>query len=230
MRLTHRIFGAALAAWPLAGASPVMAAGGAHVIDDAAVETSGVCHLENWATRYGPDHGLLNLSPACTPAAWPNMEIGAGLQHSWSGRAEDTTLGPTLKLALRPVEAGLGLGVVGGGSWSLRSGRLEAASVIVPMTLKLNDRIRVNFDAGWSYSRAGVERSALFYGGQIEIGLLHDLTLMAEAFQRGDSRAGGQVGLRWNPGGGRFDLDLLAGRRVDNESSRAVTLGLTIRH
>ena len=61
------------------------------------------------------------------------------------------------------------------------------------------------------------------------MGVARDVTLMAEAFRRDGGEAGAQVGVRWNPGGGRFDLDLVAGRRIDGESPRAITLGLTLR-
>ncbi|MDR7115457.1 hypothetical protein [Caulobacter sp. BE254] len=37
--------------------------GNEQVIDDFAVEAPGVCHLENWATRFGARYGLVNLSP-----------------------------------------------------------------------------------------------------------------------------------------------------------------------
>jgi hypothetical protein len=38
------------------------------------------------------------------------------------------------------------------------------------------------------------------------------------------------VGLRWNPGGGATDFDLLAGRYIDGASKTAITLGVTFRH
>lgn len=213
----------------LACASPAFASGNEHVIDDAAVETPGVCHLEGWATRFAPRHGLVNLSPACTRKAWPNLEIGGAVQHGWDNGQADTTVGPALKYTLRSEAAGFGLGVIGAGAWSVGSGRLETASLIVPVTLKLTDRVRVNLNAGWSYGRADAERNAAFYGAQAEVGLAHDVTVMAEAFQREGGKAGGQLGLRWNPGGGRVDFDLVAGRRVDGEAPRAITLGVTFR-
>lgn len=229
MRHARLAGGAALLAPILLLASPVLAAGGAHVIDDSAVETPGVCHLESWVTRYGGDHGLVNLSPACTRTVWPHLEIGGALQSTWSASASDTTIGPALKFTLRSEDTGIGLGAVGNGSWSVRSGQLETANLIAPATFVVSDRVRINLNAGWSYSRASPSRNALFYGGQAEIGLLPNTSLMIEAFRRDHGPAGGQLGLRWNPGGGRFDLDLLAGQLIDGTSRRAVTLGLTVR-
>jgi hypothetical protein len=223
------IWGAALAAPALLLASTALASGNEHVIDDSVVETPGVCHLESWATRFGPRHGLVNLSPACTRKAWPNLEIGGAVQHGWDDDQADTTVGPALKYTLRGADTGLGLGMIGGGAWSLGSGRLETASLIAPVTFHLNDRVRVNLNAGWSYARADERRNAAFYGAQAEVGVARDVTLMVEAFRRGVGKAGGQLGLRWNPGGGRFDLDLIAGQRIDGETPRAITLGLTVR-
>lgn len=59
----------------------VLAAGGPHIVDDAEVETPGVCHLETWATRYIPGDGYFNLAPACTTLQMPWLEIGAAYQH-----------------------------------------------------------------------------------------------------------------------------------------------------
>lgn len=204
------------------------AAGGAHVIDDASVEAPGVCHLESWATTYDSDRGLANLSPACTRRAWPRLELGGAVQHLWDGK-RDTTIGPALKFNLRPTEAGLGLGVVGAGAWSTRSGRLETASLIVPASIEVADRMRVNLNAGWVYGRTSPHRHTAFYGAQIEADVARDLVLMVEAFGRDHGHPGAQIGLRWNPGGGSVDFDLLAGRRIDGTSPEAITLGLTVR-
>lgn len=213
----------------LTGISSAHAGGGAHVIDDATVETPGTCHLESWMTRYDADRGLVNLSPACTREAWPDLEIGAALQHAWDGRS-DTSTGPALKLNLRPVERGWGVALATAATWSLDSGGFETASVIVPVTIPVNEQLRVNLNAGWLYSHASSDRHAAFFGGQVEARVTRDLSAMAEVFARDRGPGGGQVGLRWNPHGGDLDVDLLAGHYVDGASPRAITLGLTLRH
>jgi hypothetical protein len=48
---------------------------------------------------------------------------------------------------------------------------------------------------------------------------------MAEGFTRDYGKAGGQAGVRWTTGGGRIDLDLLAGRYVDGETPTSLTVG-----
>lgn len=64
----------------LLAAGPAFAAGGEHVIDDAAVETPGTCHLESWVTL-SSGGGLVNSAPACTRKAWPNLELGGFVAH-----------------------------------------------------------------------------------------------------------------------------------------------------
>lgn len=228
--IVKTFLGAAFAASSVLVAPMAYASGNEHVVDDAAVETPGVCHLEAWTTRFGPRQGLLNLSPACTRKAWPRLELGAGIQHAWNaGGGADTLIGPALKLNLWPEERGLSLGLASSTAYGVRARRLETASLLIPVTIPVGQRLRINLNAGWSYSSAAARRDAAFYGAQAELTLTRDVTLMVERFRRDGGRSGSQLGLRWNPSGGRFDLDLVAGRRIDGESPRALSLGLTVR-
>lgn len=213
----------------LGSAEAAWAAGGAHVVDDAGVEAPGVCHLETWATRSGPGRGLGNFSPACTLDRWPRLELGAGLFHVVDGR-DDTLAGPAFKLNLRPVETGVGLGVSTTGAWSLRSGRLESAGLVAPVTIQMGERVRLNVNGGMLYSRTAAHRHMAFAGAQVEVQLSPQVSLMAEAFGKDRGLPGGQVGVRWTPGRGNFDLDLLIGRRADGVAPSAITLGLTLRN
>ncbi|USQ93928.1 hypothetical protein [Caulobacter sp. RL271] len=229
MTFKFAILGAAIAASSLLAVAQAWASGNEHVIDDAAVETPGVCHLETWTTRFARRQGLLNLAPACTRKTWPRLEIGGGLQRAWSNGAAETTVGPALKLNILPEDRGLGLGLAGAAGFGLRAGHLDSASLVAPMTIPVGPRLRINLNAGWSYVRADAKSDAAFVGAQAEWSMARNLTLMVETFRRDAGHAGGQLGVRWNPGGGRFDLDLVAGRRIDGASPRAVSLGLTVR-
>jgi hypothetical protein len=220
----HLLFALGLLLFP----SQARAGGGAHFIDDATVETPGVCHLESWVTGYDGERGLLNSSPACTSMALPRLEIGGAITHFWDS-TDDTHVGPALKLKLLAVESGFGLGLVGAAGWSVRYGNLHTASIIVPATIDISERVRMNFNAGWLYGVMSERRQTYFVGAQMEAEIVRDLSLMVETFGRGYGHVGAQVGLRWNPGGGWFDLDVLAGRWIDGVSPEAVTLGLTAR-
>lgn len=212
----------------LLAAGPAFASGGAHVIDDAAVETPGTCHLESWVTRSSGGQGLIYSAPACTRAAWPNLEIGGFVSHAWSREADDSVIGLTPKLKLRSEERGVGIGIATSVGYGVDHGRFEAASVIVPVTIPAGKRLRFNVNGGWQWSRAG-QGHDLFVGGQLEFAMRPDLNLMAEGFTRDNGKAGGQVGARWTPGKGRMDLDILFGRYIDGVTPAALTLGITIR-
>lgn len=208
---------------------PAFASGNEHVVDDATVETPGTCQLESWMTRHDSSRGLLNLSPACTRKAWPRLEIGGAFQRSWNSGTDLTTFGPALKLNIRPSEKGFGVGLIASGAVELRSGKLETASLIVPVTIPVGKAVRFNFNGGWTYARASSQQHAAFYGAQVEVQVARDFSLMGEVFGRGDGSMGSQAGLRWNPGGGRLDVDLVVGRRIDGVNPRSVSLGITLR-
>ncbi|WP_205041993.1 hypothetical protein [Rhodoligotrophos defluvii] len=208
--------------------SSAQAAGGAHVIDDAGVETPGVCHLETWVSRHNAQSGLAALALACTFEAWPRMEFGGSIGRAW-GEGADTSFGPALKLNLIPLETGLGLGVISSAAWSAGSGQIDAASVIVPVSLQLHERVRANFNAGWLYARSDARQNQAFIGAQIETDIANGWMLMGEVFTHDIGQPGAQFGLRWSPGQGSVDLDILSGWRTDGATPWTVTLGVTIR-
>ncbi|WP_343683987.1 hypothetical protein [Asticcacaulis sp.] len=208
------------------------AAAGSHVVDDSGVETPGVCHVESWATRYDDRRGYLNLSPACTRKVWPRLEMGGTVQAIRDGR-DDVLFGPAVKLNLRAPASGRpvpGLAVAVGGTWSGRSGQLEAASLNLPVTFNATDRLQINLNTGWAYTRQSAHPHALTYGAQIYASVTDTLGLMAETFGRDRGKPGAQVAARWTPGNGPYDLDVVVGNRVDGLSPRAISLGLTVRH
>lgn len=208
---------------------PAYAAGGAHVIDDAAVETPGTCHLESWVTTSSGKAGLVNSAPACTREAWPNLEIGGFVTHGWAPNTDDTVIGLSPKLLLRSEQTGLGIGIATSLGYGVDRGRLETASAIVPMTIPAGKHLRLNFNAGWQWFRS-TDSHDLFVGAQAEFALRPNLTLMAEGFTRDRGKMGGQAGLRWTPCGGSVDVDLLAGRYLDGATRNAITFGVTLRH
>jgi len=224
-----KLRGEVLGLWmALAVGGPAMAAGGAHLIDDAGVETPGTCHLEGWITAYGAGRGLANLSPACTREDLPRLEIGAGFQYL-RDHPDDAVAGPALKLNLVPDNQAVGLALTGAAGWSLRRGRLETASVVAPLSWAASYQTQINLNAGWMYARGARRRNDATYGAQVNHALGEHVSLMAEVVGHYHLRAGAQAGVRWNPGGGPVDLDLLAGRYVDGSSRSAITFGLTVR-
>lgn len=208
-------------------ATPARASGVEHVVDDSAVETPGTCHVESWVTIVRDDDGIATIAPACTRLQWPNLELGGFVSTAWDGDQRETQIGVTPKWNLRDEKRGLGLGVSASAGVDVSRGRLASASFVVPVTIPAG-RLRFNLNMGWQWTRAGGHTAIA--GSQAEFTATPTLTLMAETFVRDRGRAGGQTGLRWNPHGGRIDVDLVYGRYIDGTSPRAVSIGLTIHH
>lgn len=210
-------------------ASRSFADGGAHIVDSANVETPGVCHVETWGTRLASDDGLLNVSVGCTRPEWPALEMGTSVQRVWGG-ADDIVVGPALKLNLRPTETGLGIGLIANTGVNLGTNRAETATLIVPVSIPIGERLLLNLNGGWSYAAGREQPSQIFYGAQAQVLATQHVSVMAEVFGDSGERPGAQAGMRWNPGGGSLDLDLLIGRRVDGADSSSITFGATVRH
>lgn len=211
-----------------------LAAGGPHIVDDAEVETPGVCHLETWATRFIPGDGYFNVAPACTTLKMPWLEIGAAYQHYWDEFIAGPLLGPAMKVNFQSVEkTGLGIALGLNAGVNLRTGDLGYAQLLALVTYQLNERVRLNFNGGWSYLQSDVPHAA-FYGAQVEANVGGGLQLMLEGFGRTQGGlVGSQVGLRFTPtiwGREPFDFDLLVGTFFDHTSTRFVTLGVTVRY
>jgi len=220
--------GGAILLLALLAAGPAYASGGEHVVDDAAVETPGTCHLENWVTLSSGDGGLVNSGPACTRKAWPNLELGGFVAHGWTHDLDDTLIGLSPKLMLRSEDRGIGIGIATSVGYGIDRARFETASVIVPVTIPAGEDLRFNLNAGWLWARAG-HRHDMFVGAQAEVALRKKLNLMVETFTRDKGKVGGQAGLRWTVAGGAVDLDLVGGRFVDGYTRSAITFGVTIR-
>ena len=217
--------GLALAAF--AGASPALAAGGARVVDDAAVTTPGSCVIETWLTASTGANRLFQFAPACTLRAVPTLEVGAALTHNWAPGSDDTVITPAAKLNLvDETQRGWGVAVSGGIGVSIDRGEVDSANINVPLTVPVG-RVRLNLNASWLWSRA--EGHSAFIGVQADWTVRPDLDLVAEAFTRDTDRAGGQLGLRWTPGGGQVDFDLIAGRYIDGVTPTSLTAGVIVR-
>lgn len=203
------------------------AAGGARVVDDAAVETPGVCNIETWLTASTGANRLFQFAPACTLRALPVLELGGAITQSWAPGSDDTVLGAAAKVNLRDeTTRGWGVAVSGGVGYAVDRGEVDSANINVPVTIPAG-RVRFNINASWLWSRA--EGHSAFVGVQADFAVSPNLDLMAEIFTRDTGRAGGQIGLRWTPGGGNMDFDLIAGRYIDGVTPTSLTAGLILR-
>jgi len=230
----------ALLVLPLVAPDPVAwAAGGAQIVDDSEVVDPGTCQLETWITGFdvsgtgGGDAGYANATNTCTLSSLPRLEFGLQFQHYWSGQTSnsDQLLGPAIKLNLIPQDQGVGLGVAFNSGVDLRTGELDWASLILPVSIPLGENARINLNAGWSYIGLARFPNALFYGAQIESKIgWEEISLMLEVFGREPGFTGAQMGLRWRPNDGPLEFDLLAGSFFDTVNAKFFTVGITFRY
>ena len=217
----------ALLAVPLGTAR---AAGHAHIVDDADVETPGTCHLELWTTNFVNGDGYANAAPACTLKSLPFVELGAAYAHYWGQALSAPVVGPQIKVRFSPPESGLALGVGLNGGVNLRTGNFETGSILGLMTVPINEGTNININAGWSFLRYVDRQNAFFYGAQIETKIGGDFLLMIETFGRVSQAAGAQMGLRYTPKDGPIDFDFMIGSYFDSVNPQFITFGVTLRY
>lgn len=209
--------------------SSARAAGGPHVVDDSEPETPGVCHFETWVSPSLSGGGYVNESPACTMTKIPWLQLGAAYQHFWGPTFNGPIFGPAAKINFRHEDSGLGVGLGLNSGVNLQTGELATASTLMLVTVPIDDKVRFNFNAGWSYVNSDTPNS-FFYGGQFEAEVGGDILLMIEAFGRAANSPGTQMGLRYTPHGGPFDFDLLVANYFGAVNTQVVTFGVTIRY
>ncbi len=217
----------------LASGTVAWAAGGAHVVDDSEVVDPGTCQLETWITRFDGAGGYANATNTCTLSSLPRLEFGLQFQHYWFGEAlgSDQLLGPSLKVNLIPQDTGVGLGLAFNGGVNMATGTFELGSLVVPVSIPLDDKTRINLNAGWQFIRIANVQDGFFYGAQIETKIgWEDISLMLEVFGRQPGYTGTQMGVRWRPGDGPLEFDLLAGSFFDTVNAKFFTVGVTFRY
>ncbi|MSP76259.1 MAG: hypothetical protein EXR12_09000 [Rhodospirillaceae bacterium] len=209
------------------------AAGGAQIVDDSEVVDPGTCQLETWITRFDGAGGYANATNTCTLSSLPRLEFGLQFQHYWyrDTIGSDQLLGPSLKVNLIPQDTGVGLGLAFNGGVDMRTGEFELGTLLVPVSIPLGERTRINLNAGWSFIRIAEFQNALFYGAQIETKIgWEEISLMLEVFGRQPGFTGAQMGVRWRPNDGPLEFDLLAGSFFDTVNAKFFTVGVTFRY
>lgn len=177
-----------------------------------------------------PGDGYLNVGPACTSTRMPCIAMGATLQHYWDQDINAPLFGPTLKFNFFPESTGVGLALGLNAGMNLKTGTVGIASLIILMSIPLDERVNINVSGGWNYLPGGAGApNAAFYGIQIESKVAWDVSLMLEVFGREPGIAGAQLGLRYTPNDGWVDFDILAGNSFDATSPKFFTVGVTVR-
>jgi len=216
--------------------SMAWAAGGAHIVDDSEVIDPGTCQLETWLAGFdgsGGGGGYADATPTCTLSSLPRLEFGLQFQHYWYGNTtgSDQLLGPALKVNLIPQATGVGLGLAFTGGVNLATGEFAIGALVMPVSIPLDDKTRINLNAGWQFFRILEPQNGFFYGAQIETKIgWEEVSLMLEVFGRQPGFTGAQMGVRWRPNDGPLEFDLLAGSYFDTVNAKFFTIGITFRY
>jgi hypothetical protein len=210
-------------------AGPVLAASGPYVVDDSEINEPGTCKVEAWASRSDTSDHLGVVSPACTFAALPFIELGFTVARGRASGAYDTIVGPKLKLELLPIERfGVGVGFMAGAVHGTRVDSNDAAIAFMPFTVAPVETLRLSLNLGWSWDRS-THRHHSFSGLGGEWQVHPRLAVIAETYGLERGRWGKQIGLRPTLIEDLLDLDLVYGRDIDGNRSNWFSFGGILR-
>ena len=212
------------------------AAGGAFVVDDAAVDEPGACKVESSAA-FASNQDFAGVStPACVIPLFRPVELGVVIARTREGGEWGTSLTPKAKMNILPPDTGkFGLAVSGGATFNVLTGEYTGSFVNIPVTYTFSETFKANFNGGWIYEQLN-NRHFLTYGVGVEWIPAKPFTLLAEVFglvgERADTRTVTdprfQAGIRITPIE-TVDVDLIYGRNITGENANWVTLGLNVR-
>jgi hypothetical protein len=238
MRGAGRIFiGILLAAGVMALASGrVQAAGGAFVVDDAAIDEVGACKVESSAS-FASNTDFIGLStPACVVPFIRPVELGMIFARTRNDGEWGTSIVPKFKMNLLPVEVGkFGLAVSAGSQFDLLTGEYSGSFVNIPVTYTFSEAFKINVNGGWIYDKP-TDLHFATYGAGFEWIPMKPFTIIGEVFgllgerteprSRTDPRF--QIGLRTTPIDA-VDFDVIYGRNIGGENANWITLGMNVR-
>lgn len=216
--------------------SAARAAGGAFVVDDAAVDEPGNCKIES-SLSFSGNRDFIGLStPACVVPFIKPVELGVIYARTRSDDGWGTSLVPKAKMNILPPDTGkFGVAISGGSSFDLYTGQYTGSFVNIPVTYTFSDSFKVNVNGGWIYERQK-EQHLLTWGAGVEWIPVKPFTILAEVF--GVAGAPGettgareprfQVGLRTTPID-TIDFDVIYGRNLGGENANWITIGMNVR-
>ena len=217
-------------------AGEARAAGGAFVVDDAAVDEPGSCKIESSASFAGNRDFLGLVTPACVVPLFRPVELGIVAARARQDGEWGSSVLPKAKMNILPPDTGkLGLAVSGGSQFDLLTGQYSGSFVNVPVTWTFSETFKTNINAGWIYERQKNEHF-FTYGLGVEWIPMKPFTLIAEVFglvgpqgeTRGVTQPRFQAGLRITPID-TLDFDIIYGRNILAENANWITLGMNVR-
>jgi hypothetical protein len=218
-------------------ADEARAAGAAYQVDTAEISEPGNCKVETWASFARNGDRYAAASPACSVPFTRPLELSAQFNASKSEGDWDAAVTPKIKMNI--LESAIlkpGIAVSGTFTYDFVTREVSTVNFTVPVTLRLNNVVRININGGWMLDRT-VERQYMTYGVGIDWRTPDNVwTLTAEMFGQTANQADPnsvvqprfQVGLRWRPVD-RWNVDAIWGRNLYGESSNWFTLATVLR-
>jgi hypothetical protein len=205
-------------------------ASGPYLVDDAAITPAGAGQVEAWLSL-ARGNTILNVIPATSLAALPNVEWSVALNGTRVLNAEDAAVAVQAKWQLRPATGRrAGLALVGNLAADPVRARATSALAYAAVTVPAGDRLLLHANLGWARTLAAPRGSALTWGARAEAALIPDrLAAHAELFGSSATGRGFQLGLRPTNRRGTVDLELIFGRNLTGERRHWVTLGFATR-
>lgn len=225
-RVRKGVVGVCLSTCLSAGAH---AAGGAYVVDDAAIGSTGECQVESWIAVASNGDFVGVTQPACVVQLGVPVELMTTLQAVRIASEWATLTGLQGKFILLPMGSGnLAVGMVLNTLFDTTKGA-NATFVNVPVTIKVRDDFRLNLNSGWLHDSID-DTNHFTWGGGFEWDFRQQWILIAEIYgQTGrlsDPRM--QAGLRFTPIKS-VDIDIIYGHNLQGEHASWITAGLTVR-
>jgi hypothetical protein len=233
------LFGGVAVACALAALGPgnqARAAGGAFVVDDAAIDDPGACKVESSLSFAGNRDFIAMSTPACVVQFFKPVELGMIALRTRQDGVWSTSVVPKAKMNILPVEAGkFGLAISGGSAFNVLTGEYTGSFVNIPVTYTFSDAFKINVNGGWIYER-GNDQHMLTYGAGFEWIPAKPFTILAEVFgvpgapaeTRGAREPRFQAGLRVTPID-TIDFDVIYGRNIGGENANWITVGMNVR-
>jgi hypothetical protein len=213
------------------------AAGGAFLVDDAAVDEPFACKIESSASMASNQTFLGQITPACVLPLFKPIEVGVNIIRTRQPDGDwGTGVLPKFKMNILPVETGkFGLAISAGSLFNVLTGEYAGSFVNVPVTYTFSDSFKVNLNTGWIYERPN-DQHFISYGAGFEWIPLKHLTLIGEVFgvvtERPEARTvvdpRFQLGLRVTPID-TMDFDVIYGRNLGGENANWITVGWNVR-
>jgi hypothetical protein len=198
--------------------SPVKAAGGAYLVDDASITPAGHCQLESWIQALWRSVSLGDQS--CLQHGAGRMDVGC-----CSARTPFSAPGSACRQldAARPGQAFWDLALQANVTYS--NGHVLTQSNYAAATFALDaaKRWSLNTEVG-ELRRQGSTWKPLA-GVGIEFKVISNVTLLAEHLRSSQGPSVSQAGIRWLLGGN--SIDLVAGHTSFEEHNNWLTLWQT---